>query len=78
MKENEFYLVKECNFDNSLITEIYSILNNCFIGCHNNYFHKFKFESFYDIQLTNITNKEKIILTISSKNMNLYDLKKIQ
>ena len=71
MKDNEISLVKEDKFDNSVFTEIDSILYKCFKGCHINNFHKFKYESIYDIQLTKITNEEKINLTISGKNLNL-------
>ena len=76
MDENDLYLVKEYNFHNLLVTEIYSIIDKCFRDCHNSYFHNFKYECIYDIKLTNITNNETINLTISDKSMNLYDLNK--
>ena len=59
--ENQLIIVKEYKSDNPLITEIDSILDKCFEGCHNNkYFHKFK----SDIKLTNVTNNETFRLTI--------------
>ena len=44
MNENELYLVKEYSFDNLSCSEMYSVLDSCFKGCHNNYFHKFKYK----------------------------------
>ena len=76
MKENEICLVKEYKFDNPLTTEIDSRKDSCFKDCHNNYFHKYKYECIYDIKLANITNKERIILTLIGKNMELYELNK--
>ena len=76
MNENELYVVKEYKFDKPIITEIDSILDKCFIDCHNSYFHNFKYECIYDIKLTNNTNNEIINLTISGKGMNLYELNK--
>ena len=76
MNENELYVVKEYKFDNPIITELDSIIDKCFRHCHNSYFHNFKYECFYDIKLTNITNKELIILTISGKSMGLFEINK--
>ena len=42
MNENELYVVKEYNIDCPLITEIDSIIDKCFRGCHNKYFPIFK------------------------------------
>ena len=50
MNENELYLVKEYNFDKPLCNEMNSILDRCLRDCHNNYFHKYKYECIYDIQ----------------------------
>ena len=44
--------------------------------CHNNHFHTFKYDCLYDINLTNITNNEKIIGKISGKGMGLFELNK--
>ena len=74
MNENELYVVKECKFENSLITETDSIIDKCFKDCHNNYFHNFKYKCIYDVKLKNITNEEKINLTVSDKSMHLCEL----
>ena len=76
MNENEIYIVEDYLFDNLLITEIDSILDNCFKDCHNKYFHTFNHECIYVIKLTNITKNEIINLTIGDKSMNLCDLNK--
>ena len=76
MNENKLYVVKECKFDNPLITEIDSIIDKCFKDCHNNYYHNFKYKCIYDFKLKNITNNEIINLTISDKSMHLYELNK--
>ena len=69
--------MKEYLFDNPFITELDSVIDKCFRDYHNNYFHNFNYECIYDFKLTNITNNEIFILTISGKSMNLYELKKI-
>ena len=76
MNENELYVVKEYKFDNPLITKIDSIIDGCYRDCHSKYFHTFKYVCIYDIKLSNITNNEKINITISDKSMHLYELKK--
>ena len=35
MNENEIYVIKEYKFDNPIIAEIDSIIDNCFRDCHN-------------------------------------------
>ena len=74
MNENELYVVLEYIYDNTLITDIGSMLDSCFKDCHHNYFHNFKSDCMYDIKLTNITKKEIINLAISGKSMMLYEL----
>ena len=76
MNENEIYVVKEYKFENPLITQIDSIIYECFRDCHNIYFHKFKYECLYDIKLENISNNEIINLTISDTSMHLYEINK--
>ena len=79
MNAIELYVVKEYKFDNPLISEIDSIIDKCFRGCHNIYFHNFIYRCIYDIKLKKIlykTNKEKIDLTISDNSMHLYELNK--
>ena len=70
MKTN--YVGKEYNFNNPLNTKI----DSCYRDCHNEDFHNFKYECINDIELTDITNNEKIKLTNMGKSMNLYDLNK--
>ena len=76
MNENELYVVKDYKFDNPLITKTNSIVDSCYKGCHNKYFHNFKSECIYDIKLTNVTDKKIFDLTISGKSIGLYDLNK--
>ena len=74
MNENEIYVVKEYNFDNPPITKIDSIIDNCYRDCHNKYFHTFKYVCIYDIELTNITNNEKLNISLSDESLDLYEL----
>ena len=76
MNENELYVVKEYKFDNPLITKMDSIIDNCYRDCHNKYFHTFKYVCIYDIELTNITNNEKINISLSDDSLGLYVLNK--
>ena len=76
MNENEIYVVKEYKFDNPLITKIDSIIDGCYRDCHNQFFHTFKYVCIYDIKLTNVTNNEIIIITISDESLGLYELNK--
>ena len=61
MKENDLYFIKEYNFDNLLVTELGSLIENWFRVCPNNYFHKFKYDCIYENELTNINYMEKLI-----------------
>ena len=74
MNQNDLYVVKEYKFSNPLITRKDSIINGCYRGFHKKYFHKFKYVCLYDIKLTNITNYEVIIISISDESMNLFEL----
>ena len=76
MNENELHVVKEYNFDNPPITKIDSIIDGCYKDCHNKYFHTFKYVCIYDIELTNITNNEKINISLSDESLGLYELNK--
>ena len=76
MNENGLYVVEEYKFDNSLITDIDSLIDSSFKDTHSNYCHKIRYECIYEIELKIITNNEIISLTISDKSMNLYDLSK--
>ena len=48
MNEIELDIVKEYKFENPFITVSDSIIDSCFKDCHNNYFHKPKYECVYD------------------------------
>ena len=76
MNEDELDLVKECNFDNPVCSELNCILDTCYRNCLDNFFHKFKSEYIYDFNFKNIAKNEKIILTINGKNTDLYQLNK--
>ena len=76
MNGNELYVVKEFIFDNPFIRKIASILDGCYRDCHNKYFHTFRYVCIYDIKLTNITNNEKIVISISDESLGLYELNK--
>ena len=41
MNDNQLTIVKEYEFDNSLIKKIDSIIDNSIRDCHNKYFHTF-------------------------------------
>ena len=67
-------IVKEYEFDNPLIQNIDSLIDNSIRDCHNKYFYTFDHICEYDIQLTNTTNNESVNLTISEKSMGMYEL----
>ena len=50
MNENELYVVKKYKFDNPHITDVDSIIENCFNDCRNNYFHEFKERCIFDFR----------------------------
>ena len=76
MNENQLHLVKEYKFDNPLIQNIDSMIDNSIRDCHNKYFHTFDHICEYNLSFTNITNNEIVNFTISDKSLNLYDLNK--
>ena len=67
MNENELTIVKEYEFNNPLIQNIDSIIDNSIRDCHNKYFHTFDHICEYDLNFTNITNNETVTFTISDK-----------
>ena len=73
---NENIIVKEYEFDNPLIQNIDSIIDDCYRDYHNKYFHTFKYVCIYDIKLTKITNNEIINITISDNNTDMFELNK--
>ena len=76
MNENQLHLVKEYIFDNPLIQNIDSLIDNSIRDCHNKYFHTFDHICEYNLSFTNITNNEIVNFTISDKGLNLYELNK--
>ena len=74
MNENELYVVKGYEFYNPSIQKTDSIIDGCYRDCHNKYFHTFRYVCIYDIKLTNITNNEKINISLSDESLGLYEL----
>ena len=73
---NENNIVKEYEFDNPPIQKKDSKIDNSIRDCHNNYFHTFDHICEYDLNFTNITNKEIVNFTISDKSLGMYELNK--
>ena len=73
---NDNTILKEDEFDNPLIQKIDSIIDNCIRYCHNKYFRTFDQIGVYDINFTNIANKEIVNFTIAEKSMGLFELGK--
>ena len=73
-------VVKRYEFDEPLIHKLYSILDSCYRGCNNIYYHTFvyiyifMYVCIYDIELKNIRNIEMVILTSGDKSMTSYEL----
>ena len=65
MNGNELYFVKEYSFDNPLIQNIDSLIDNSIGDCHNNYFHAFDHICENDLKFTNNTNNESVNFTKS-------------
>ena len=74
MNENELYAVKDFKFDNPLNHKIDSVNDNYYSVCHSNYFHTFNYRCICYIKSTNFGNNDLINLTVSDKNMGLYEL----
>ena len=68
--------MKEYKFDNPLIQNIDCIIDKCYKDCHYKNFLTFEDECVYDLNFTNNTNNEIVFLTISGKNLGLYELNK--
>ena len=73
---NENNIVKEYEFENPLIQNIDSRIDNSIRDCHNKYFHTFDHICEYDLNFTNNTNNETVDFTISDKCMGVYELNK--
>ena len=76
MNENQLHLVKEYKFDNPLIQNIDSMIDNSIRDCHNKYFHTFDHICDYNLSFTNITNNKIVNFTISDKCMGIFELNK--
>ena len=76
MNEIESHLVKEYKFDNPLIQNIDSMIDNSIRDCHDKYFHTFDHICEYNLNFTNIINNESVNFTISDKCMGFDKLNK--
>ena len=76
MDENQLTTVKRYEIVKPLIHKINSLIDNCFRDCHNKYYHTFEYKCEFDIQLTNIRINEMSKITLSDRNMSLFELKK--
>ena len=78
INENELTVVKEYEFENPPIQNINSIINTCYLDCHDKYFHTFKYKGIYNLIFTNVINNEIVNFTISDTSFNINELKKIE
>ena len=77
INENELMIVKKCEYNTPVITEIDFIIEESIRDCYSKYFHdSFDIDYEYDLNFTNVTNNESVNFTISDKNMNMYELNK--
>ena len=76
INENKLTVVKEYEYYNPISQTIDSIINKCYRDCHNKYYHTFEYECVYDLNFKNITNNEIVNVTISDKNLGMYELNK--
>ena len=76
MNENQLHLAKEYKFDNPLIQNIDSLIDDSIRDFHNKYFHTFDHICEYNLSFTDITNNEIVNFTISDKNMGVFELNK--
>ena len=56
--------------------DIDCIFDKCYKDCHYKYFHTFEYECVNNLNFTKNTNNEIVTLTISGKNLGLYELNK--
>ena len=76
MNENQLTIVKEYEFNNPLIQQIDSLIDNSIRDCHHKYFHTFDHICEFNLNFTNIANNESVNFTISDKIMGSYELNK--
>ena len=76
INKNKLTIVKEYEFKNPLIQNIDSINNKGYRDCYNNYYITFEYECVYDLNFTNINDNETVNVTLSDKNLGMYELNK--
>ena len=64
-------IVEDYEFDKPPIQKIDSLIDNSIRDCHHKYFHTFDHIREYDLNFTNIANKETANFTISDKCMGM-------
>ena len=69
INENKLFVVKEYKLDKKDIHEIDYLIDDVIKHCRKNYFHTFEYRLVYDINFTNISNKEEVNLIITHKSM---------
>ena len=67
INKNKLFVVKENKFGKKDIHEIDYILDDVIKDCSRNYFHTFEYKLVYNINFTNISNNEEVILIITHK-----------
>ena len=68
---NENVVVKEYDFNKTLIQKIDSLIDNSIGDCQNKHFHTFDHICEYDVNFTNITNDKTVNFTITDKSIEL-------
>ena len=76
MNENELHVVKKYEFDKPLFQTIDSSIDRCIRDSSYKHYHIFVCKYDFDTHPTNVRNNEIIIITISNKIKNLYELNK--
>ena len=74
MNENHLTIVKRYEFNNPLIQQVDSLIDNSIRDCLKKYFHTFDHIGEYDLIFKNITKNESVNFTISDKSMGMYEL----
>ena len=74
MNKYQLAVVKENEFNNPLIQEIDSLIDNSIRDCHNKYFHTFDHICEHDLYFTKSGNNETVNFTLSDKCMGMYEL----
>ena len=67
---NESTFVKEYEKIEPENDEVDYILDKVIRDCRNNFFHTIEYRCVYDFKITNISNNDEVILTISHDYMN--------